>query len=727
MVLSGDKYHKCPAFDRDLKDWSLVCPELNDAFFGEQRSCERLVSTLAGLKGIVQPAHEKESVQIEYAFSEDDISIIVDSYKDETWNTENVRPIITVSRDSFLREQAYINNVVREWKYYEVPVVEHGEYQIREPGLFRVIRTVNERKGDNPLVTKNACQTVTKDVCQTVTKDVCRTVTKDVCRTPFVLCGISEPLSDDTIYYKIRYGTYSEDVKEFWASQSTLLSKKELKTLFLSRGINCPENSLLIETLEYISRCIAEFGPRFKKEFSAKRNGWNADKSIFVIGNRGITAKGTQPVLAVGSEKGFPELDKKGTVQGWINGIKPFMEYDTTKILRFKMYDSMTAPLKAILGVESHCTDHYSNTSCGKTLSSWIALSMIGDAEQLTIGAKSTQKGILVHGRDFSDLAILIDESSDAGDDLADLVYTLTSNKGRVKSTVTGARDGGEEYHTTVMFTGERPIRDCLMNSGQQYRVTELCGTLPDIATKEINKVKQAIRDHHGHVIELYIKKIFEFRENGSLYTMYDECLDSLPENVSNIEGRSKNIFACIMVAGKILESVFADIGIPKENPVAIVNEYYQKCIRDNPVELEYIRALRLILDWIHSEYGRFGEVNPEFDDITTKDRSRRYGYITDEYIDIIGTEFTKKMKDEGFSPSKIKQDLLDRGIILSNDKDRPGTYRTTRDKATFVGVRIIRSKAEELIGLSYKDTDEDNNLHNTKNEVNNGNDWVFD
>ena len=701
MVHPGDKYNKCPSFDRDLKDWSLVYPELNDAFFGEQRSCERLVSTLASLTEVVQPAYEKESVQIEYAFSEDNIPIIVDSYKDETWNTENVNTIITESRESFLREQAYTNNVVREWKHYEVPVVEHGEYQIRGPGIFRVIETINEGKRDNS------------------------PVIKDVCRTPFVLCGISEPLSDDPICYKIRCATYSGDIKEFWASQSTLLSKKELKTLFLSKGINCPENSLLIDTLDYISLSIAEFGPTLKKEFSATKNGWDAEKSIFVLGNRGVTAKGIQPVLAVASEKGFPELDKKGTVQGWVYGIKSFLEYDISTILRFKLYDSMTAPLKAILGVESHCTDHYSNTSCGKTLSSWIALSMIGDAEQLTIGAKSTQKGILVHGRDFSDLPILIDESSDAGDNIADLVYTLTSNKGRVKSTVTGARDGGEEYHTTVMFTGERPIRDCLINSGQQYRVIELCGTLPDIPAKEINKVKQVIRDHHGHVVELYIKKIFELRENGSLYTMYDECLDSLPEHISNIEGRSRNIFACIMVAGKILESVFTEIGIPNEDPVPIVNEYYQKCIRDNPIELEYIRALRLILDWIHSEYGRFGEVNTEYDDITTRDRSRRYGYITNEYIDIIGTEFTKKMKDEGFSPSKIKQEWLDHGIIVSNDKERPGTHRITRDKATFVGIRIIRSIAEELIGLNDIDTDEDNNLHNTKNEVNNGNYWV--
>ena len=687
MVLSANEYNKCPAFDRYLKEWSLAYPELNDAFFSEQRSCERLVYTLASLKEVMQPVDKKENVQIEYALSEDGIAKIIDSYKEETWDTEDIETTIIESRESFQKEQSYINNIVREWKDYEVPAVENGEYQIRGPGIFKVIETINEEKRLNQSVIKN------------------------VCRTPFVLCGISEPLNDDSVYYKIRYGTYNGDVKEFWASQSTLLSKKELKTFFLSKGINCPENSLLIETLDYISRCIAEFGPRFKKEFSAKRNGWNADKSIFVLGSRGITAKGTQPVLAVADGKGFPELDAKGNIQGWIDGIIPFSEHDTTKILRFKQYDAMTAPLKSVLGVESHCTDHYSNTSCGKTLSSWIALSMIGDAEQMTIGAKSTQKGILVHGRDFSDLPILIDESSDAGDSLADLVYTLTSNKGRVKSTVAGARDGGAEYQTTVMFTGERPIRDCLINSGQQYRVTELYGTLPNIPTKEINKVKQVIRDHHGHIIELYIKKIFELRETGSLQKIYDECLDLLPENISNIEGRSRNIFACIMVAGKILESVFQDIGIPNENPVEIVNRYYQDRILDNPVELEYIRALRLILDWVHSEYGRFGEVDFEYNGVTIGNRSRRYGYVDRDYIDIIGTEFTKKMKDEGFSPSKIKQEWFDRGIILSNDKERPGTHRMTREKNTFVGIRIKRAIAEELIGLNYDNFGENHDL----------------
>jgi uncharacterized protein (DUF927 family) len=325
----------------------------------------------------------------------------------------------------------------------------------------------------------------------------------------------------------------------------------------------------LKEALDYISRSIAEFAPRLKKEFSAIRNGWSEDKSIFVLGNRTITVRGIEPILSVGAGKGFSELDKKGTLDGWIAGVKPFLEYD---LIRFKCYDALTAVLNTILGVESHITDHYGNTSCGKTLSAWVALSMVGDAEGLTIGAKSTAKGILLTVRDFSDLPILIDESSDAGDHLKDLVYPLTSNKGRVKSTQDGERDGGEEYHTTTLMTGEKPIRDCLTNSGQQYRVNELNDSLPDLPTKEILRLKQAIRNNNGHIIEIFIKKVFEWRESGALQITYDNCFDVLPDNVSNIEGRSRSIFAGIMTAGVILERVFKEIGIQHKNPEPIVN-----------------------------------------------------------------------------------------------------------------------------------------------------------
>lgn len=672
-------FDKCPQYDEELKNWSLINRALKEEFSKENKDYLLCLTVLANQCN----RDVTDDSVVDYGFSLDAIKEIMVRYKEDRWDLTNIEEDIKTIRKTANEEYQYINNIIKPWTQYKVPAINTKEhYELRDYKILRYVESVSEA-GEQIFYTK------------------------DVCRTPFVLCGISEPLNGDEIYYKVRFAKNTGDVKEFWASQSELLSRKELKTLFLNKGINCPENTLLMETMDYISRSISDFGSRFKQEYSAKQNGWNEDGTIFVFGDRAITSHGIDPILSIGSSKGYPELEKKGSVQGWIEGVKEIMEYD---LIRFKCYDAMSAILKSILGVESHATDHYGTTSCGKTFSAQIALSMIGDAEKLTIGAKSTAKGMLVHIRDFSDLPILIDESSDAGEHLADLVYPLTSNKGRVKSTVDGQRDGGEEFHTTTMFTGERPIRDCLINSGQQYRVNELDVTLPDLYTKTINDIKNSIRKNHGHVIELYIQKVLDWARDGTLQNTFDMCFEKLPENKTNIEGRSRSIFACIMTAGYILEEVFLQIGMPVKKAIPIVKEYYKICIQEKPVELEHTRALRIILDWVNSDYGHFATGDAASESVTFLDKTKIYGFVDLIYIDIIGTEFTKKMKDTGFSPSKVKEDFWNQGISESNDPVRKGTYRFKRGGKTIAGVRINRSVAENLLGVRHE-TENSNTL----------------
>lgn len=680
ILSPSNEFEKIPALASELKAWATMYPKLTDYVNGD---CDykELTVHLSSLKNILDPK-SKES-QVEYGFSDEDIKYIVDHARDGDFKQEEITEIVQEAREKESVESSYVNNIPRDWKNYQVPVGrDHSEYRINQFGIFRDIETINEETGQRNFSTK------------------------DVCRTPFILCGVSKPLYDDNIYYKIRFLNISEEIEEFWASQSTLLSRKELKNKFLSAGLNCPENNILLETIEYISLSIAEFGSKLKKEYSTKQCGWNENKSLFILGDRAISEKGVEPILSSGAGKGFHELEKSGDLKEWVGGVKNLFEYD---VVRFKCYDVLTAPLKSILGVESHVTDHYGNTSVGKTFTAQLALSMIGDPDGLTLIAKSSIKGILVTVRDFSDLPLLIDESSDAGEKLAELVYPLTSNKGRVTSTVTKEREGGEEYHTAVMFTGEKPIRDCLPNSGQQYRVNELDDTLPTLDTKDINRVKQVIRDNHGHVIELYLKKIFEMRADGSLQKMYETCFDKLPATTSNIEGRSKAIFACIMTAGWILEEVFLEIGMPVKKAIPIVKYYFTKCITEKPVELEYMRALRVVLDWIHSDYGRFVFFDKADVPSEINDKNKKYGYVDYDFIDIIGSELTKKLRDENFSPTKIKEDWYKQGLTLSNDDGRPGNFRTShKGYGSFYGVRIHRKIAEDLVGYDVRENEED-------------------
>ena len=50
----------------------------------------------------------------------------------------------------------------------------------------------------------------------------------------------------------------------------------------------------------------------------------------------------------------------------------------------------------------------------------------------------------------------------------------------------------------------------------------------------------------------------------------------------------------------------------------------------------------------------------------------------------------------------KIKEDWWKQGITVSNDKVRPGTYRTSNTYyGSYAGVRINRAIAEELVGYN--------------------------
>lgn len=558
----------------------------------------------------------------------------------------------------FPEETCVNDKICKSWSQCTVPI----GYIIDHTGVYKEVAVLNKntKEYDN--------------------------IRKDVCKTPFILSGVSKSPNDDSVNYKIRYATIDGTVKELWANQYDLLSKRELKKLFNSNGINCPENNLLLETINYISQSIAEFGANLKKEFGTKQNGWQDDR--FIWGSKAITKDGVEPVLAL---QKFPELDVKGDINTWAEGVQIFLTYD---VARFRFYDAMSGPLKKILDCESHCTDHHGNTSAGKTLLASAALSMIGYPKGLMIGAKGTTKGILIRVRDYSDLPVLIDETSDAGEHLSDLVYTLTSGKSRVKSTTEGERDGGELYRTTAMFTGEKPIRDCLPNSGQQYRVIELNDVIPELPTKEIDRVKRIIENNYGHVIELFIREIFK----SDVQKIYDDCFDLLPETKSNIEGRSKSVFACIMTSGILLERIFKRIGIPERDPVEIVNKYFKECIQDNPIELEWKRALRVINDWTVTEARKF-----EYGVNNCDTKYGLLGKITEEFIDIIGTEFTKKMKECGFAPTAIKQALYKEEIIEGGSR-KDGNYTVTVNGDKIAGTRIKRKAMKEALHLQEED-----------------------
>lgn len=569
------------------------------------------------------------------------------------------------------------NEELKDWSLYCVPSLDNGYYRINNSGITKV----EEKVGNDG------------DVVEKII---------EVCRSPFVLCGKSTPIHGNITFYKIRFATPSGDVKESWIEHTHLLTKKGITEKLVSLSINCPENNLQRETIDYISRSIAEFGSYFKTEFSSTQCGWSEDKTRFMLGDRLITEDEIIPMLPVGNPVGFNATKKRGTLNNWIGATDGVINCD---IVRFKLYDAATAPLVFPLGLESHVTDTWGLTSVGKTFSSLIGISAFGSTaknESLVLSQESTKNGVLVTVRDYSDLPILFDETTGKEEKLKDLVYQVASGISKTKSTQDGKRCGSEVYRTTLFLTGEDSLRDSLDNSGQMYRVVELNfqGEMPTYDPGYVDEVKKNIAENCGHVGELYVQKLIKKIKDGSLEKIYKDCLEALPKTASNVEGRSKVLFAGIMTAGVVIEEVFEEIGVSAKNPIELVKLYFDKCIVQNPIELEHLRALKVISDTVSSEYKNFAVCNDR--EVLSNDGNKRYGYVDEKYIDIFGTSLTDILKRNGFKPTKVKTEWARLKII--DPKDSNGNYRFSRFGKQENGVRIHRAKLDEMLGLSFKE-----------------------
>jgi len=76
------------------------------------------------------------------------------------------------------------------------------------------------------------------------------------------------------------------------------------------------------------------------------------------------------------------------------------------------------------------------------------------------------------------------------------------------------------------------------------------------------------------------------------------------------------------------------------------------------------------------------------------------------EYVDIPGTELTKRLEDAGYKPFKVKEDWYSSGLLESNDLERKWTYRFKKNGKPIAGIRIILSRVRELfdvLGLTSK------------------------
>ncbi|MFP4655473.1 MAG: DUF927 domain-containing protein, partial [Methanohalobium sp.] len=452
---------------------------------------------------------------------------------------------------------------------------------------------------------------------------------------PSAITAIGDSLDNNSNWFNIEFLDYKSNHKTITASQTQTHTKDGLKQL-LKKGLPVLEQKMNQLSEFYVEQIMNCELPYF---VVAEKNGWKTNNR-FVHGNTLYEFDGdeiyTTEVYNT-DENTSDKINKHGTLQGWIEAVKPFMD---DYVVRFKMYSSVATALLKILNSSSFLICHSGASSRGKTFSSLLSLSIHGDIseEGLFQTFNGTDVAVEKSCESLCDLPVLFDEISTCSDwFIKNQIYTIASGKGYMR----GKTEGGEvklretpSWRTVGMLTGERDITSAISNAGEQVRTIQIHRGMKQFDKVFIQNQQEKLSENNGHIFELFLEKLNQNRNRiKQLHTHY---LEKFKNQVTEQTAQRKaGYYAVLATAGDLLEDIFSDIGIEPKNAFDVCNDIFDEDVVRNGVESNDVRSLRVIMDYVQQYKKNFiRELDYRIPDHTTADEEMDFIDLQDKIKD---------------------------------------------------------------------------------------------
>jgi uncharacterized protein (DUF927 family) len=508
------------------------------------------------------------------------------------------------------------------------------------------------------------------------------------CFTPAIITSIGTNIDDGGYWLEIKFSNMFNEEHVEWISQKDALSRRGIMEL-ASKGLNLIEKNSSIMNA-YLSACLAQNSERFERRIVTEKNGWKCDNTMFAFGKMAFQKDDILDIISLRKEA-YQGLHTCGTLQGWIDVVEPLIHIPQ---LRFKFYSVLAAPLLRLLGSQSFFVNHAGETSMGKTAGFDAGYSMLGDPEHLRFNGDTTKTAAEVLAEMLTDLPLYLDETGtqQSEDVMKAIVYMVSNGQGRMRGNKEGGLRETGTWKTVALTTGEQSLTSMKSFSGQMVRVIDIRGSLGEGIGPQVKAMKFGIQKNYGHLAELYFRKLFESMDD--IREMYDRGIQRYANTGTNTGDRMADSFAVILVAGMLLEQVFEDIGIEPVDPCTVVNEFFEECVTNEPIENYSTRALQVVMDWTETKKLCFKD-----DDYIPASRPTDfYGWITEDFIDIIPSELNKTLEREGFNAKRVKADWSDSGVIAST-KGRSGKdYGRRCGKKTKWVIRFVQEEVNSVL-----------------------------
>ena len=171
------------------------------------------------------------------------------------------------------------------------------------------------------------------------------------------------------------------------------------------------------------------------------------------------------------------------------------------------------------------------------------------------------------------------------------------------------------------------------------------------------------MKNNYGHVSILFIREIII--NSSEIEEKYKECYSKLPEIANITSGRLKELYACILTSGYILEKVFVKIGINVADPLSIVSNYFEENVLNGVAEPDHVKMLRIAYDLYIANKAHFEDEEGSQDiyDNEKKELMEKYGWVKS-----VNGEVTIN-----FRPEALKRHITH----TWNSKDGPNRYES--------------------------------------------------
>ena len=267
-------------------------------------------------------------------------------------------------------------------------------------------------------------------------------------------------------------------------------------------------------------------------------------------------------------------------------------------------------------------------------------------------------------------------------------IYMITEGRGKQRGTIKGLQQSSS-WRTIMITNAESPIVKDNSKGGIITRIIEINGG-PFVNNQDFASYLYGVMErNYGHAGRIFLSNILtanhaEIKDtyNKLRFTLKKKYPDKIDSHIDAISHTAMgDQLASMFVFGEDKDT--ASRGALQTAEYIIENHLINNIDAD-----ESERAWQWMLGWIAANNGRFS--------MNARSAMPILGYIDGGYINILKTEITKAMKEQGFSPDKIFRKWADAGRIPITKVGEKRTFAVRGKNINGVKPWVIKIKEED-------------------------------